>query len=57
MSLWDDVPLLSRIHPQVLIGILQAGLQTLQGALALSFMSRGYRQGLIRYGLLKGTKT
>ncbi len=53
---WDEV-ITSALDLQVLIGILKAGLQTLQGALALSFMSRGYRQGLIRYGLLKGTKT
>lgn len=53
---WNEV-ITSALDLQVLIGILKAGLQTLQGALALSFMSRGYRQGLIRYGLLKGTKT
>lgn len=52
---WDEV-ITSALNPQVILGIFKAGLQTLQGALALSFMSRGYRQGLIRYGLLRGTK-
>lgn len=52
---WDEV-IRSAFNPQVIWGILNAGLQTLQGALALSFMSRGYRQGVIRYGLLQGTK-
>lgn len=53
---WDEV-IFSALDPQVIWGILNAGLQTLQGALALSFMSRGYRQGLIRYGLVRGTKS
>ncbi|WP_299491289.1 methyltransferase domain-containing protein [Acaryochloris sp. IP29b_bin.137] len=52
---WDEV-IRSALNPQVIWGILNAGLQTLQGSLALSFMSRGYRQGVIRYGLLRGTK-
>jgi tocopherol O-methyltransferase len=52
---WQEV-ITSALNPQVIWGILNAGLPTLQGALALRFMSRGYRQGLIRYGVLRGIK-
>lgn len=39
-----------------IIGLLRAGWPTIQGALALGLMSRGYQRGLIRYGVLCGTK-
>ncbi|NJL82781.1 MAG: methyltransferase domain-containing protein [Chloroflexaceae bacterium] len=38
------------------LGILQSGPETLRGALALDLMRRGYERGLIRFGLLRGTK-
>jgi tocopherol O-methyltransferase len=52
---WDEV-ILSALNPSVAWNILTAGWQTVQGAFALSLMSAGYRQGLIRYGLLRATK-
>jgi tocopherol O-methyltransferase len=52
---WDDV-IASALNPRVLPKILTAGWQTLQGAFALQYMSTGYRQGLIRFGLLRATK-
>jgi tocopherol O-methyltransferase len=38
------------------VGLMQAGLETLQGALALLPMRQGLYSGLIRYGLLQGTR-
>jgi tocopherol O-methyltransferase len=52
---WDDV-IASALSPRVLPKILTAGWQTLRGAFALQYMSAGYRQGLIRFGLLRATK-
>ncbi len=51
-----DVVIDSAFNPQVMIGLLQAGWQTIQGALSLSLMSRGYNRGLIRFGLIRATK-
>jgi tocopherol O-methyltransferase len=51
-----DVVIDSALNPQVLWGIVTAGWSTIQGALSLRLMADGYRQGLIRYGLLSGTK-
>ena len=39
-----------------IVGLLRAGWPTIQGALALGLMSRGYKSGLIRYGVLCATK-
>lgn len=52
---WDDV-VRSALNPKVLWGIATAGWQTFEGALAIPLMQEGYRTGLIRYGLLAGTK-
>jgi tocopherol O-methyltransferase len=52
---WDDV-IASALSLKVLPKILTAGWPTLQGAFALQYMSAGYRQGLIRFGLLRATK-
>ncbi len=52
---WDEV-IASALNPAILFQILGAGWQTLQGAFALQWMSKGYRQGLVRYGLLRATK-
>ncbi|MHC5832178.1 MAG: methyltransferase domain-containing protein, partial [Nostoc sp.] len=35
---------------------LSAGWTTIQGALSLGLMRRGYQRGLIRFGLLCGNK-
>jgi tocopherol O-methyltransferase len=52
---WDEV-MASALSPGVLWKLLTAGWSTIQGAWAVRLMSRGYRQGLIRYGLLRATK-
>ena len=46
----------SAITPQAIAGLFRAGWQTIQGALSLNLMSRGYDRGLIRFGLICGTK-
>ncbi|MCC0178320.1 methyltransferase domain-containing protein [Waterburya agarophytonicola K14] len=51
-----DVVIDSAITPQAVIGLVQAGWQTIQGALSLNLMSRGYDRGLIRFGLITATK-
>lgn len=37
-------------------GLLKAGLPTIQGALAMRYMTQGYRRSLIRFGLVKGVR-
>ncbi|QLE58353.1 methyltransferase domain-containing protein [Nostoc sp. TCL26-01] len=46
----------SAITPQAIFGLLRAGWTTIQGALSLGLMSRGYQRGLIRFGLVSGVK-
>ena len=46
----------SAITPQAIVGLVKAGWQTIQGALSLNLMSRGYDRGLIRFGLISATK-
>ena len=46
----------SVIAPQAIVGLFQAGWQTIQGALSLNLMSRGYARGLIRFGLICASK-
>ncbi|MGB2926408.1 MAG: methyltransferase domain-containing protein [Limnothrix sp.] len=52
---WDQV-IDSAITPDAIFGVLKAGWQTIQGALALDLMKSGFRRGLIRYGLLQAIK-
>ncbi|MEM6252044.1 MAG: methyltransferase domain-containing protein [Cyanobacteria bacterium P01_D01_bin.156] len=52
---WPDVAK-SALNPQVLWGIATSGWQTVEGAMAIPLMMTGYAMGLIRYGLLTGTK-
>jgi tocopherol O-methyltransferase len=52
---WDTV-MASALNPAVLWGVLQAGWTTIQAALSLNLMRRGYRRGLIRFGLLTATR-
>lgn len=52
---WDIV-IDSAFEPKAIFGLLQSGWSTIQGALSLGLMSRGYQRGLIRYGLLRATK-
>lgn len=51
-----DVVIDSAFEPKAILGLLQSGWSTIQAALSLGLMSRGYRRGLIRFGLLCGTK-
>ncbi|MFM2061928.1 MAG: hypothetical protein RLZZ507_1598 [Cyanobacteriota bacterium] len=46
----------SAFTPQAFFGLLFSGWSTIQGALSLGLMSRGYERGLIRFGLLCGNK-
>lgn len=52
---WQDV-VSSAIDPKVVAGIFQAGMETVRGTAAIALMTTGFSRGLIRYGLLKGTK-
>ncbi len=52
---WDFV-IDSAFDLEVVTGLVKAGWQTIQSALSLNLMSRGYSRGLIRYALLMGTK-
>ena len=46
----------SAFEPQAVVGLLRSGWKTIEAALSLGLMSRGYQRGLIRFGLLRGTK-
>ena len=52
---WDMV-IGSAFEPQAVVGLLRSGWKTIEAALSLGLMSRGYQRGLIRFGLLRGTK-
>ncbi len=52
---WDLV-IDSVLEPKAIVGLLQSSWSTVQAALSLGLMSRGYRRGLIRFGLLCATK-
>lgn len=52
---WDLV-ISSAFNPQAIFGLLTSGWDTIQAALSLGLMSEGYKSGLIRFGLLSGTK-
>lgn len=51
-----DVVIESMFNPTTLFGLLQSGWMTMQAALSLNLMSRGYQRGLVRFGLLYGQK-
>ncbi|MBD2462484.1 methyltransferase domain-containing protein [Oscillatoria sp. FACHB-1407] len=46
----------SAITPRAIFGLLQSGWTTIQAALSLGLMQRGYQRGLIRFGVLSGIK-
>ena len=52
---WDMV-IGSAFEPHAVVGLLHSGWKTIEAALSLGLMSRGYQRGLIRFGLLRGTK-
>lgn len=51
-----DVVIDSAFSPGAILGLLLSGWTTIQAALSLGLMSRGYQRGLIRFGLLCGNK-
>ncbi|GAA6619200.1 methyltransferase domain-containing protein [Scytonema sp. NUACC26] len=51
-----DVVIDSAFSPQAIWGLLLSGWTTIQAALSLGLMRRGYERGLVRFGLLCGTK-
>jgi tocopherol O-methyltransferase len=51
-----DVVIDSAITPAAIFGLLLSGWGTIQAALSLGLMQRGYQRGLIRFGLLCGEK-
>jgi tocopherol O-methyltransferase len=46
----------SALTPSALIGLVQSGWTTIQAALSLGLMSRGYQRDLVKFGILVGTK-
>ena len=46
----------SALTPKAIFGLLRAGWKTIQGAMSLGLMRRGYERGLIKFGLLTGSK-
>jgi tocopherol O-methyltransferase len=54
-AFWDLV-IDSALTTEAIAGLLASGYTTIQGALSLGLMRRGYESGLIRFGLLQGKK-
>lgn len=52
---WDIV-IDSALEPKAILGLINSGWETIQAALSLGLMSRGYRRDLIRFGLLCANK-
>ena len=52
-----DVVIDSALTPSAIWGLLTSGWTTVQAALALGLMSRGYESGLIRFGLICAVKS
>jgi len=51
-----DVVIDSAFTPSAIFGLIMSGWGTIEAALSLGLMSRGYQRGLVRFGLLCGTK-
>ncbi|GAB4377345.1 MAG: methyltransferase domain-containing protein [Elainellaceae cyanobacterium] len=51
-----DVVIDSAFAPSALFGLVRSGWTTIQAALSLGLMRRGYQRGLVRFGLLCGYK-
>lgn len=51
-----DVVIDSAFTPAAVFGLLRSGWTTIQAALSLGLMKRGYQRGLVRFGLLYATK-
>lgn len=46
----------SAFNPEAILGLIESGWKTIEAALSLGLMSRGYRRGLIRFGVLQGIR-
>ncbi|MBF2073825.1 MAG: methyltransferase domain-containing protein [Synechococcales cyanobacterium C42_A2020_086] len=46
----------SAFAPKAIVGLLLSGWTTIQAALSLGLMSRGYERGLVKFGVLSGIK-
>lgn len=53
---WQDV-VRSAMDFEVIKGIFQAGTETIRGTAAIALMTTGFNRGLIRYGILRGSKS
>lgn len=53
---WDEV-VASAVDVKAAIGLMRAGWKTVEAALSLELMRRGYARGLVRFGVLCGTKS
>lgn len=51
-----DVVIDSSLTLEAIVGLLRSGWTTIQAALFLGLMRRGYERGLVRFGLLSATK-
>ncbi|HCF28454.1 MAG TPA: SAM-dependent methyltransferase [Cyanobacteria bacterium UBA11049] len=51
-----DVVIDSAFNLEAILGLIRSGWETIQAALSLGLMRRGYERGLIRFGLLCGIK-
>ncbi|MDE5095621.1 MAG: methyltransferase domain-containing protein [Trichodesmium sp. St11_bin5] len=51
-----DVVIESAFDPKVIVSLLFSNWTTIQAAISLELMSRGYERGLIKFGLLRGNK-
>ncbi|NBD32489.1 MAG: methyltransferase domain-containing protein [Cyanobacteria bacterium] len=47
----------SALTPQAIMGLIESGWKTVEAALSLGLMSRGYRRGLIRFGILQAVRS
>ena len=54
-AFWPAV-IRSSLRPRNLISLLGSGLSTIRGAVAMLLMTRGYRKGLIVFGLITAQK-
>ncbi|MEO1521014.1 MAG: methyltransferase domain-containing protein [Cyanobacteria bacterium J06633_2] len=52
---WSEV-IASAISPSAVIGLIKAGPKTIQAALSMRLMQRGYACGLVRFGVLTATR-
>ncbi len=46
----------SAISVDSLLGLLRSGLPTIKGAWAMQYMTRGFKKGIIKFGLIQGQK-